>query len=137
MFPFLSLLPALPGPRWRSPGQGPLHPRPAKPELAPSPQRPDEWEQEGLLHKCRKEEGSLCRGEPSNRGAGFHTTSPLHQVACWPPCLMGSQVLPPCSGLGSGTIALGDPVFPSSHARWGPHLPVTQEDFKAACVLVL
>jgi len=71
MLPFLSLLPALPGPRWRSPGQGPLHPRPAKPELAPSPQRPDEWEQEGLLHKCRKEEGSLCRGEPSNRGQVF------------------------------------------------------------------
>lgn len=102
----------LPSPSWRSPGQGPLYPRPTKPELATSPQRPDEWEQEGLLHKRRNEEGSLCRGGPSNRGGCFHTTSPLHQAVPWAPCLLGNQVLPPCSGLGNGAIARGTLFFP-------------------------
>ena len=120
---FLSLLPALPGPRGRSPGQGPLHPRPAKAELAPSPQRPDEWEQEGLLQKCRNKEGELVQRGAEHWGGGFHTTSPLHQAARWTPCLLGTHILPPCSGLGSGAIAQGTLFSPLPMPGGAPTCP--------------
>ena len=70
-------------------------------------------------------------------GGRFSHHKPFAPSGTLDPLPFGYPHLAPLLRAGQWGHSPGDPVLPSSHARWGPHLPVTQEDFEAACPLAL
>lgn len=119
---YLSYLPFL-APGGGHPARGPSTPGPLRLSSPPLYKGRMSGSRRGFYRSAGTKRGSLYRGGPSNRGGGFHTTSPLHQAARWTPCLLGTHVLPPCSGLGSGAIAQGTLFSPLPMPAGAPTCP--------------